>query len=279
MELLRYIDDGFGLSKINFENSYGFEVNGIFYRSKHAIQAQNVFRHVVKAAESIGMVVNAKKTTMLCVSDSLSYQAEVYMLDADQERIGCQERIKSLGMYFSNRPNMNAQVESITKKFRTRFWTLRNLKNSGFSEEELVTVYKTMIRPVADYACAVYHSSLTDEQDEQLDRLQNHALKCIFGPMSGRKLREKAGLTTLRARREQICDKFATKLSVNPLFTHWFPLKETRSSGRSAVKQEIYKEEKARCDRLKNSPLYYFRRRLNGKPGKIYGKRNEEYRL
>ena len=42
-ELLRYIDDGFGLSKVNFENSYGFEVNGVFHRIKHAIQVQNFF--------------------------------------------------------------------------------------------------------------------------------------------------------------------------------------------------------------------------------------------
>ena len=39
-----------------------------------------------------------------------------------------------------------------------------------------------------------------------------------------------------------------------------------------------YKEEFARCDRLKNSPLYYMRRRLNGKEGKTYGKRNSKYR-
>ena len=118
---------------------------------------------------------------------------------------------------------------------------------------------------------------MTDEQDELLDNLQNHALKCIFGPMSGRKLREKANLPTLRSRREDLCDKFAVKLAANPLFTHWFPQKTTRARG--AVKQEKYLEEKARCDRLKNSPLYYFRRRLNGKEGKVYGKRNEEYRI
>ena len=279
MALLRYIDDGFGLSKVNFENSYGFEVNGIFHRVKHAVQAQNVFRHMVRGAEDIGMVVNAKKTAMLCISDSLSYQADAYIHDSDQNQIGCQDKLKALGMYFSSRPNMNAQVESIAKKFRSRYWTLRNLKNSGFTEDELVTVYKTIIRPVADYACVVYHSSLTDEQDELLDRLQNNALKCIFGPMSGRKLREKAVITTLRERREDICDKFAIKLASNPLFAGWFPLKNTRSSTRHVVNKELYKEEKARCDRLKNSPLFYFRRRLNGKIGKSYGKRNEEYRV
>ena len=278
MDLLRYIDDGFGLSKINFENSIGFRVNDIFHRVKHAVQAQNVFRHIVKAAERIGMVVNSRKTAMLCVSDSLSYLADAFILDADQNCIGCQDSIKALGMHFSSRPTMDLQVASIAKKFRSRFWTLRNLKNSGFSTEELVTVYKTMIRPMADYACTVYHSSLTDEQDETLDGLQNHALKCIFGPLSGRKLRDLAGVTTLRKRREEICDKFAKKLVSNPLFTHWFPLKKTRASARNTGKQEVYLEEKARCSRLQNSPLFYFRRRLNGKEGKTYGKRYEEYR-
>ena len=110
------------------------------------------------------MVVNSKKTAMLCVSDSLSYLADAFILDADQNRIGCLESIRALGMYFSNRPTMDLQVAAIAKKFRARFWTLRNLKNSGFSTEDLVTVYNTMIRPLADYACAVYHSSLSDEQ-------------------------------------------------------------------------------------------------------------------
>ena len=31
---LRFVDDGFNLSAINLENSYGFEVNGVFWRSK-----------------------------------------------------------------------------------------------------------------------------------------------------------------------------------------------------------------------------------------------------
>lgn len=58
-------DDGFCLSKVNFENSIVFEVNGEAHRMKHSVQTQNVFRHVVRNAEDIGMVVNAAKTTML----------------------------------------------------------------------------------------------------------------------------------------------------------------------------------------------------------------------
>lgn len=67
--LLRYIDDGFTLTRINFENSYGMTVNGVTYRIKHAVQAQNIFRHLVRRAEEIGMVVNSAKTSTyaMCV--------------------------------------------------------------------------------------------------------------------------------------------------------------------------------------------------------------------
>ena len=39
-----------------------------------------------------------------------------------------------------------------------------------------------------------------------------------------------------------------------------------------------YKEFFVRCDRLKNSLLYYMRHRLNGKAGKTFGSRNRQYR-
>ena len=156
---------------------------------------------------------------------------------------------------------------------------LRNLKKSGFTCEELITVYKTMVRPVADYGAVVYHSSLTDEQDEIIENLQNSALKCVYGGgISGRKMREMAGLETLRKRREEQCDKFAKKCVGNPLFSKYFPVKTARSSTRVQKNVEIYKEFKARCGRLQNSPFFYFRRRLNGKEGKTYGKRYAEYR-
>ena len=125
-------------------------------------------------------------------------------------------------------------------------------------------VYKTIIRPVADYGAVVYHSSLTAEQTQDLERLQNHALKCIYGAeLSARELREQAGLTTLAERRGVLCRKFSSKLVSHPLCEHLFPKKATRASLRG--NPEIYLKTKARCDRLKNSPVFFYRRLLNGK--------------
>ena len=180
-----------------------------------------------------------------------------------------------LGFRLTDRPNVSAQVEAIRKKFRQRYWILFNLKRHGFTKEELCKVYKTIIRPVADFCAIVYHAMLTDEQDELLDRCQAHALRCIFGrDISYEKMRAMAGVTTLRQRRTEQCDKFAQKCLKNPRFAGWFPLNPpSRRRGK-----ETYKEEFARCNRLKNSPVYYMRRRLNGKPGKQYGLRYQERR-
>ena len=183
--------------------------------------------------------------------------------------------MRVLGWHFSSRPNADAQMTVLKKRFRERLWILRHLRHNGFTEAELVVVYTTMVRPVADFMQEAYHSMITDAQDEALERLQVHALRAIFGPrLSGRKLRGLAGLTTLRERRILQVDKFARKCLESDRFSHWFPRNEARKTRNS----EEYHEQYARCDRLKNSPLFYMRRRLNGKAGRTYGVRNREYR-
>ena len=54
----------------------------------------------------------------------------------------------------------------------------------------------------------------------------------------------------------------------------WFP--ERR--GRQGRHKEQYEELTARTNRLNNSPLFNYRRRLNGKDGRTYGERNRKYR-
>ena len=123
----------------------------------------------------------------------------------------------------------------------------------------------------------VYHSMLTDRQDEELEQLQSQALKLIYGrEATYREMRDWAGVETLRSRRIEACNKFAAKCA-SGRFAHWFPLRlGTMTSARH--KPDKYLETFARCDRLRDSPLHYMRRRLNGKGGKSYGVRNEKYR-
>ena len=249
--------------------------DGAGNRVKHAIPAQNKFRWVTRRAEERGMRVNTSKTAMTCISDAMSYKAEAYIEDADGGQIRSGPTMKVLGFHFSDRPTMHAHVQALQKRFRRQYWTLYHLRKAGFTNDELAKVYRTVILPLADYCQVIYHSMITDKQDQAIERLQARALKCIYGPYpSYAEMRKMAGVTTLRQRRIEATDKFAYKCLTSSRFSEWFPAKPV-SRGR---KKELYLEEFARCNRLKNTPIFYMRRRLNGKPGRYYGERNRAYR-
>ena len=191
-------------------------------------------------------------------------------------RIDSGTELKLLGFHFSNKPTVSLHIEKVTCKIRQRYWSLRHLRRVGFNDQELVRVYTSSIRSLAEYCCPAFHSMMTDEQDQLLENAQVGALRAILGyGMSARQLRQKAQVDTLRHRRIVLTDKFARTALNSPRFQHWFP---RNTGGRSVRNREEFKELFAKNERLKNSPLYYMRRRLNGKEGKIYRKRNEQYR-
>ena len=96
---------------------------------------------------------------------------------------------------------------------------LRHLKHSGCKTEELVTVYKTVMRPSLDVCTPVYYSMLTDEQDQLVERLQAQAMENIFGyKMSYANMRKLADVTTHHDRRIDLADKFAKKEFSNTRF-------------------------------------------------------------
>ena len=127
------------------------------------------------------MKVNSSKTNLLLISDAQSFTPLAEIEDAEGTVIQSSPTMKILGFHMSSRPTVAAHVEALRKRFRQRYWILFHLKRLGFMREELCKVYRNIIRPVADYCAVVYHSMLSDEQDELLDQCQAHALRCIFG--------------------------------------------------------------------------------------------------
>ena len=179
--MLKFVDDGLTATKIHARSGVlaGAGQDGRPMREKHDLITQNVFRRVVSKATSRGMVVNSSKTHLLCISDALSYKAEAFFLDADGVRLSSGASMKVLGFHLDLRTSCHAHVEALKKRIRETTWVLRHLKRSGFTDSELALVYTTGVRPVLDYCCVVYHSMLTNKQDQQVERLQVQALECI----------------------------------------------------------------------------------------------------
>ena len=68
-----------------------------------------------------------------------------------------------------------------------------------------------------------------------------------------------AGIDLLSTRREKAIETFALK-SLNGQYSHWFPPYVGRGGTRAPKK---YKETYARCERMKNTPIFHMRRVLN----------------
>ena len=177
--------------------------------------------------------------------------------------IRSQGPIKILGFNFDTNPTVSAHLKIVQKKFKSRIWALRHLKKNGFSQLDLVRVYKAMVRPTAEYCSVVFHPLITKSDSLELERIQMQALKGIFGwNISYEKLLEKAQIERLDVRREARLDKLATKMSESRRFSEWFPLRLYRGNT-SIRKTEKYKVYMSTTERYLKSPLNVMRRRLN----------------
>ena len=209
------------------------------------------------------MKVHPGKTVSMLVSELKSYNPGAYFFDQGDQKVENTQTMKILGVSFSSDPDMRAQVESIKRGFRVKKWILHHLKHRGFTVDDLLSVYKSIILPAHDHCSCVYNSTLTLSQASSLERQQAQALKAIYGyQYSYRSLLEMSGLPTLQQRRDERCLKFARKAGTDPYFRTWFPLNPV---GRVTRNPLIYQESRAKTNRLFNSPIYHMRRLLNGK--------------
>jgi len=55
------------------------------------------------------------------------------------------------------------------------------LKQFVLNQEELLTAWKVLLRPIVEYAPPLWHSGLTKCDSEKLERLQKRAVGLILG--------------------------------------------------------------------------------------------------
>ena len=104
----------------------------------------------------------------------------------------------------------------ICKKVAACLYFLRQLKRAKVPANDLLSFYTTCIRPVAEYACPVFHTALPQYLSDQLERLQKRALRIIStNDLSYRQALEVFNIPTLYDRREAIGNSMFQEISNN----------------------------------------------------------------
>ena len=123
--------------------------------------------------------------------------------------------------------------------------------------EDLVTIYIMYVRSILEQAGQVWHPMLTQENADDIERVQKSALKVILKEdyITYEDAMEKLMLATLSDRRKKLCLKFAKNCANNELTSDLFPLNPAGLNTRGKLK----------CtDRYKHSPVPYLQKLLNG---------------
>ena len=182
---------------------------------------------ITRRAKDIGMNVNCKKTQLLIISPPNGYINKAY-INLEDQKIMSEESLKLLGFVFGQEPNVNAHVKEIRKKFRGRFWSLIQLRKSGFCGRELMSLFNVFVRPVIEFCSMIYHPLLTVAQSEELEKMQKQVAKLAFGrEKSYAVICAEQGIESLKQRREKYIDNFVMKTLNSARFSSsWFPLRD-----------------------------------------------------
>ena len=172
------------------------------------------------------------------------------------EAINVAHTVKMLGFNISSDMRWNCHVSEIYRKFTSRLYFLRQLKRANIPTKDLLTFYITCVRPVAGYACPVFHSALPAYLSAELEKLQKRAMRIIFPFMPYKVALATAGLSSMYERRETITAKLFNDVISNP--NHKLhSLLPTRNQPKYSLRNNrAYHLPGAKTNRLKNTFIY-----------------------
>ena len=125
------------------------------------------------------------------------------------------EHAKMLGVTISNNLTWSKHVDSLVSKVGKRVYMLYQLKRVGFSQNDLVYIYVAVIRPVLEYACPVWITSLPNYLSHAIEMIKKSVLRSIYPGLHYDDILVIVSLQSLEKRRDNICKAYFNRLKCN----------------------------------------------------------------
>ena len=161
---------------------------------------------------------------------------------------------KLLGIIFSSDLTWGAHVDYLYRKCSRRLYLLIMLKRAGVPTRDILRICLSMIRSVLEYACQVWHTSLSGAHSDQLESVQRHALHIIYPDLSFVKALSQSGLSLPSNRREDLCRAFFKDM-LSP--SHRLRLPVSRVSPYDLHNRPLFPRIRARCNRFRKTLVAY----------------------
>ena len=202
------------------------------------------------------MNINTKKTKEMLLGSFNSYQLSSLQLNGqDIERVTC---YKLLGLHVTDKLKWNEHVSAICAKASKRLHFLKLLKRAGTPKDDMMHYYESVVRPVTEYACVVWHSSLTKGQSKQLESIQRRAVNIVHSNNQTDITTALNQLPTMAERRDQLSRKFfAGLLKPSSCVHELLPQKRDDDVISRLRSARQYSPPRARTERFKKSAIIH----------------------
>ena len=138
-------------------------------------------------------------------------------LQENQLHLEIAQKTKLLGVHLTDDLKWNETTMELVKKANSRMILLRKVVSFGASFDDMKKIYIFYIRSIFEQSCVVWHSSLTEESSQDLEKIQKSAVRMIIGEhyTNYKDGLAKIDLEELSERRESIFLKLAKKCLKN----------------------------------------------------------------
>ena len=209
------------------------------------------------------MKINETKTKCMIFNYTNNFQFTT-RLSINEKPIEVIKTTRLLGTVIQDDLRWDSNTKELVRKANARMELLRRVASFNPPIDDLKIIYVMYVRSILEFSATVWHSSLTEENRNDLERVQKTALKVILGQRykTYKNALNLLNLETLDERREILSLNFAKRTSKHPKLNKMFPLNE-KSHSMETRNYEKYKVQKAHTERLKRSALISMQNLLN----------------
>ena len=227
------------------------------------LESQKYLDQISMWTKNNKMKINENKSEIMVFNFCNDYQFST-RLELESQILETVKEKKLLGTIITQDLKWEKNTNFIIKRANMRLEILRRISNFGASLSDLKTIYISYIRSILEQNCTVWHSGLSAEDSENIERVQKTSLKIILKDAykSYENALQVLELESLFSRREILCYNFAKKCLKNPKMKHFFVLNDKKHQMETR-KKEKYKVNHAKTDRFKKSSIIYMQRLLN----------------
>ena len=209
------------------------------------------------------MKLNEKKTQQIIFNFNRDHQFTTE-LRLKGEPLEIVEEVKLLGVIITNDLKWDKNTSYLVKKANKKMRMLHIASKFTRNREHLKQIYKTFVRSNLEFSSNVWHSSLTKENRQDLERVQKAALRVILGDdyLNYENALSLTKMESLDERRGLISLKFAKNCLKNENFSKLFPLKKVKHA-MNMRNPDKYIVKSSNTERYKKSTIPFLQRQLN----------------